>query len=389
MRYARFAGLVLSLALLVTSLPGMAADPFEIDAVLSLTGPGSFLGKNEAAAIALVEQKVNKAGGIGGRPIKFVISDDQSSPQVAIQLTNNIIAKNPAIVLGSSLVAACNAMAAIMKNGPVLFCLSAGMHPEKGSYAFTYGISTYDLIGVTIRYFRDRGWKRLAIITSTDASGQDGEKGIDQALAMPANKDMTVVAREHYAVADVSVSAQMAHIKASAPQAVIAWGTGTPFGTVLHGAADVGLDVPMSGSASNLTYAEMKQFGPFLPKVLDIAGLPCVALASIPPGPLHKAVQEYVDAFMATGVRPDVAQAIGWDPALITVAAYSKLGLNATAAQIKDYISNLHGWAGANGEYDFRDGSQRGLTSKNGIMVRWDPAKETWVSVSKFGGAPL
>jgi hypothetical protein len=145
----------------------------------------------------------------------------------------------------------------------------------------------------------------------------------------------------------------------------------------------------MSGSASNLTYAEMKQFGPFLPKVLDIAGLPCVALASIPPGPLHKAVQEYVDAFMATGVRPDVAQAIGWDPALITVAAYSKLGLNATAAQIKDYISNLHGWAGANGEYDFRDGSQRGLTSKNGIMVRWDPAKETWVSVSKFGGAPL
>lgn len=389
MRCARVAGLVLSLALLVTSLPGLAADPYEINAVLSMTGPGSFLGKNEAAALALVEQSTNKAGGIGGRPIKFVILDDQSSPQVAVQLTNNIVSKNPPIVLGSSLVAACNAMAAIMKNGPVLYCLSAGMHPDKGSYAFTYGVSTYDLIGVTIRYFRDRGWKRVGIITSTDASGQDGEKGIDQALALPENKDMTVVAREHYAVADVSVAAQMSHIKASAPQAVIAWGTGTPFGTVLHGAADVGLEVPMSGSASNLTYAQMKQFGPFLPKVLDIAGLPCVALGSIPNGPLRKAVQEYVDAFTASGVRPDIAQGIGWDPGLITVAAFKKLGLNATATQIKDYISNLHGWVGANGEYDFRDGSQRGLTAKNGIMVRWNPAKDAWVSVSRFGGAPL
>jgi hypothetical protein len=71
------------------------------------------------------------------------------------------------------------------------------------------------------------------------------------------------------------------------------------------------------------------------------------------------------------------------------VSAFKKLGLNATAAQIKDYISNLHGWAGANGVYDFRDGSQRGLTAKNGIIVRWDPAKDAWTSISKFGGAPL
>ncbi|HXP93759.1 MAG TPA: ABC transporter substrate-binding protein [Candidatus Binatia bacterium] len=389
MRCARVAGLVLSLALLVTSLPGLAADPYEINVVLSMTGPGSFLGKNEAAALALIEQNTNKAGGIGGRPIKFVVVDDQSSPQVAVQLTNNILAKNPPVVLGSTLVAACTAMAAMMKNGPVLYCFSAGMHPEKGTYAFTYGVSTTDLIGVTVRYFRDHGWKRLGIITSTDASGQDGEKSIDQILALPENKDMSVAAREHYAVADVSVVAQLSHIKSTSPQAVIAWGTGTPFGTVLHGAADVGLDVPMSGSASNLTYAQMKQFGPFLPKELDIAGLPSITLGSIPPGPLRKAVQDYVDAFQSTGVRPDIAQAISWDPGLIVVAAFKKLGLSATAAQIKDYISNLHGWAGANGVYDFRDGSQRGLTSKNGIMVRWDPAKDTWVSISKFGGAPL
>jgi len=29
------------------------------------------------------------------------------------------------------------------------------------------------------------------------------------------------------------------------------------------------------------------------------------------------------------------------------------------------------------------------LSESNGIMVRWDAAKDTWVAISKFGGAPL
>jgi branched-chain amino acid transport system substrate-binding protein len=367
-----------------------AADPFEINVILSLTGPGSFLGKNEASAVALVEQNVNKAGGIEGRPIKFVVADDQSSPQVDVQLANALIAKNVPIILGPSLTAGCNAITALLKsNGPVLYCLTAGAHPEKGSYGFTYGVSTGDLIAVNLRYFHDRGWKKIALITSTDASGQDGETGVDAALARPAFKDMTLAAREHYGVADQTVAAQITRIKASGAQAILAWGTGSPVGTVLRGISEVGLDVPVGVSASNLIYAEMKQFASILPVGFMSAGLPCVALDSIPPGDLHNAVRDYVDSFKAEGVHADVAQAIGWDPAIIVLGAFKKLGLNASAADIKAYLSQLHGFAGANGVYDFRDGSQRGLTEQNGIMVRWDAGRDTWVAISKFGGAPL
>jgi len=45
------------------------------------------------------------------------------------------------------------------------------------------------------------------------------------------------------------------------------------------------------------------------------------------------------------GVHADVAQAIGWDPALITLGAFKKLGLNASASDIKAYLSQLHGFA--------------------------------------------
>jgi branched-chain amino acid transport system substrate-binding protein len=374
----------------VTSGPGASApEPFEIPAILSLTGPGSFLGKNEQSGLLMIESNVNKSGGIEGRPIKFVIQDDGSDPKTAVQLANALIAKKVPVILGSSLVAACNAIAPLAKDGPVTFCFSAGYHPAPNSYNFTYGISTYDLLAVNMRYFRERGLKKIAILTSIDASGQDGERGIDAALALPENKGITVVAREHYSVTDTTVIAQMSRIKASGAQALLAWGTGTPIGTVFHGANDVGLDMPIAVSASNLIYAEMKQYRSFLPKELISAGLPCVALDSIPNGPLHSAVQTYVDSFKASGIRPDVAQAIGWDPALIVVGAFRKLGLKATAPQIKAYLEGLHDFAGANGMYDFRDGSQRGLTAKSGIMVRWDPARDTWVAISKFGGLAL
>jgi branched-chain amino acid transport system substrate-binding protein len=388
----RFAVAACAAALLLASnVPlAQAADPFEINVILSLTGPGAFLGKAEQSAIALVEDRTNKSGGIAGRPIKFVVADDESSPQVDVQLANALMSKHVSAIVGPSLAGGCNAIQALLKaDGPLLYCLSAGFHPPKGSYGFTYGVSTGDLIAVNVRYFQQRGWKKIALITSTDASGQDGEAGLDAALAQPEFKDMTLVDREHYAVSDPTVTAQLAHIKASGAQAIVAWGTGSPIGTVFHGYADVGLDLPIGVSASNLIYSEMKQFAAIMPSGFMSAGLPCVAPDSIPPGDLATAVRQFVDAFKAVGVHADVAQAIGWDPPIILLGGYKKLGLAATPAQLRDYLSALHGFSGANGTYDFRDGSQRGLTEKNGIMVRWDAARDTWVAISKFGGAPV
>ena len=377
--------------LLVSYAPRVqAADPFEINVILSLTGPGAFLGKAEQSAIALVEDRVNKGGGIGGRSIEFVIADDESSPPVDVQLANALISKHVSAIVGPSLAGGCNAVQALLKaDGPLLYCLSAGFHPPKGSYGFTYGVSTGDLIAVNVRYFQQRGWKKIALITSTDASGQDGEAGLDAALSRPEFKDMTLVDRQHYAVSDPTVTAQLAHIKASGAQAIVAWGTGSPIGTVFHGYADVGLDLPIGVSASNLIYSEMKQFAAIMPAGFISAGLPCVAPDSIPPGDLATAVRQFVDAFKAVGVHADVAQAIGWDPPIILLGAYKKLGVSATSSQLRDYLSDLHGFSGANGTYDFRDGSQRGLTEKNGIMVRWDAPRDTWAAISKFGGAPV
>src|SRR5665213_497118 len=102
-----------------------ADGPYEIAAILSLTGSGSYVGQENATGLRLVETKVNAAGGIRGRAVKFVVKDDQSSPQIAVQLLNETLRAKPSVVIGSSLVSACNAMAPLVASGPVLYCLSA------------------------------------------------------------------------------------------------------------------------------------------------------------------------------------------------------------------------------------------------------------------------
>src|ERR1700727_222452 len=87
------------LALISMASAGAQTAPYEINAILSLTGPAAFLGAKEAEAYRALELTVNKSGGIRGRSIKFVIADDQTSPQVALQLANGLIAKGVPIIV--------------------------------------------------------------------------------------------------------------------------------------------------------------------------------------------------------------------------------------------------------------------------------------------------
>lgn len=387
--FARLLVLALGVSLAGGPVRAAAAEPFEINAILPLTGGAAFLGKEEAQTLAVIEESVNKAGGIGGRSIKFTIADDQSNPQVAVQLTNGVIEKKVSVILGSSLVSTCSAMTALVKDGPVLYCFSPGIHPPKDSYAFSSSVSTKDLIAVLVGYFRQRGWKRLAIITSIDATGQDAERSMDEAFSAPENKSVQVVAREHFNTTDVSVTAQMTHIRAANPQALIAWSTGTPAATLLRGVNEARLTIPVATTNGNLTYAQMKQYAQFLPKELYFPGVPFAAPGQVTDRATKAAVEAFYKAFEPAGIKPDLGQSLAWDPTLLVIDALRKLGTNATAAQIRQYLNDVHGWVGSNGPYDFRAVEQRGLGRSAALVVRWDPAKETWVGVSRPGGAPL
>lgn len=384
-------GIALGLALLWPLAPAStsAAEPFEINAIVPVTGYGAFLGKAEVDAFGVVAEFVNRSGGVRGRPVKFVIQDDQSNPQIDLQLANALVAKKASVFLGPGLTAGCNAVAPLAKDGAVvIYCLTPGVHPAEGSYVFSASISTADVLAAAARFFHDRGWHKVAVITTTDASGQDGEHSVMAAFSRAAGEE--VVANEHFNGGDISVAAQIARIKSSEAQALIAWVTGSPIATVLRGISEAGLDRPVMIGNGNATFAQMKAYASFLPKELYFSVPPALlAPNQLPDGPVKRAVAAYANAFRAAGLRPSIGEPAPWDSALLVVEAYRRLGLDATPAQIRNFLANIRGWAGVDGTFDFRASPQRGLGIDSAVVVRWDPAQGDWVGVSRYGGRAM
>jgi branched-chain amino acid transport system substrate-binding protein len=372
--------------------PASAVDPYIIHAIVPLTGPNAFLGKGEATTLQAIEAMVNKKGGIRGRPIAIQIADDASDPVKSVQLVNQLAAQGAPFVLGPAGVQSCSAAQPILVNsGPLQYCFSNGVHATPGGYEFSSAPAAEDMIKVAVRYMHQRGWTRVALLTSIDASGQEGERGILDAMAQPENVGFQVVAKEHFTPTDISVTAPMIRIAEAKPQAVYAWSTGTPMATILRGFTEQGLHVPLFTTAGNLTYVQMEQYKNYLSGVdLYFGAPPQFAPATLG---ANKALKATVDAFLATmqgmGIRADYGPVAAWDPTMLVLDAITKIGFDITAAQLKNYLSGLRGWVGADGPYDFVAIPQRGLNEKNCLVVRWDVAKDTWVGVSKLGGQPL
>lgn len=367
-----------------------AKKPYEINVVLSLTGTGAFIARGQSQALRAVEHYVNQNGGIKGQLIHFNLLDSQSNPRVDIQLTTGILANHPPFVIDGGPGAVCHAAATLYAKGPVMYCLSPGYYPSRGSYAFGAGIESRVGMGIVVRYLRMRGFKRLGVITMTDIAGQEADAALKSLLDDPENKDVHVVAWEHFAASDIGVGAQMAKIKAAGPDVVLGWATGTPTGTLLEGYKDAAMTLPFVASQANENVRQMQQYKANLPRELFMYSVMFPAESILKKGRLKTSILNYTAAMNAVGAElGDASSAETWDAAMILIGALRSLGTNATPEQVRDYISNLHDYYGPTGRFDFRIGNQRGLDASNSIMVRWDSQTNFWKPISQPGGEPL
>jgi branched-chain amino acid transport system substrate-binding protein len=374
----------------VTVVPGRSAEEaYDISAIVSLTGPAAFVGRGEQITFNAVERYVNNNGGIRGRPVHFVVQDDQSNPANAVQLVNQVIARRVPVFIGPGFGATCTAVLPLVANGPVMYCLANVIHPPNGSFAFSANPSTKDFTAVGFRWLKAKGVHKLALLTSTDASGQDGEQVALENLRTPEFRDLQLVANEHFGVGDLSVAAQVSRIKAAGADAVDAWTTGTPFGTVLRSIADVGWDGIVMTNAANQTKVQMDQYAAVIPKTMIMTTAPVYAIGQVP-GVVRLARTTWLDALHQVNIAdPDLPYFVAWDPAMIVIHVLRQLGTNVTAVQFRDAMLKLHDFAGANGMYDFRRGDQRGIDPSASVNVRWDKPSHEFVTISKPGGLPL
>lgn len=378
---------VLTMTMVATPQPA----PYTIDVILPITGSFAFDGFTDAQTFRVFEAWANAHGGLRGQPIRFDIHDDQSSPALSVQLLTQIAVKHPAAVLGSSSAGICNALAPIAKDGPVLYCFSPAILPPKNGYVFATSISVDPYINAMMRYFRLRGFHRIAIISSVDGSGIADDQATRRVLEYSEQRDVQVVDWEHFNPTDLTIDAQAANIKRSNAQAIIAWTSGTPFGTVLRSLHDAGVDLPVMTTQANGDPTQLKQYSTFLPRDLTMPGYAyALPTALLPSAQMRGPIADFYQAYKDAGVRPSPSKTGSvWDPALIVLSGIRKLGPTATATQLRDYILSLRGFPGVDGIYDFSNGDQHGLSDKAVVLVSWNAATDTWSTRSGPGGLPI
>jgi branched-chain amino acid transport system substrate-binding protein len=385
---------VLALLLAVSAdAPGIAqtatGTPYTIDAVLELSGSNAFTGEIYATSLRIYETYVNAHGGIYGRPVHFNLRDDQTNPQVAVQLAADTIAKHPVVFFGGGNTGSCAAIAPLVKDGPVDYCISPGFTPDKGSYAFATSPSLKYILSAVLQYCRSHGYKRLALISAIDATGKASEQTLGELLALPAKHDLTLTTNQHFNPADLSIAAQVTQVAAAKADIVLSFAGGTPFGTVLRNLNDGGVHLPVLTSSANINRAQLDQYKSFLPPQLIFNGPIFEMQDQLGDRGLRDAVNILYSAYKAAGAELSPQSGFAWDPAVLIVAGLRKLGPSATPQQLRDYLLGLRKFPGVNGSYDFSIGDQHGLSADSLVFVSWDPNTRNFSLVSGPGGSPL
>ena len=373
---------------------GSSGDTYHIPAILSISGSASFLGTQERTALLALQKQVNATGGIKGKKLKFDISDNQSSPSVAVSLASKVIGKSPVLITGSVTSTNRPVDNLVTSNGPVIYDLSPGDHPARGSFVFSASASTASQTAAFVNFAKAKGWQHVGAITSTDAGGQDGWDGIKKG-AGASNGAVAISDHETFAPTDVSVTSQLAKIKATKPEALFVWSTGTPVSSVFKGLQQLGMSqVPVMTTNGNASYAAMQKLSSILPQQLFFPGGAFQFDLSQLNGSQRQVVGSFDNAMKGQGSPvPDEGNALAWDPGLILVSALRKLGPDASAKDIKQYLAKLTSFTGIIGKYDFVTPSvapdNRGIGTDSVLISRWDPSRKRWLGVSGPGGRSL
>src|SRR5882724_10782266 len=93
-------------AALLTSRAGAARaqskEPIPVGTLCPLTGAGGAYGPDMQKAIVAVAERINKSGGIHGRPLLLFHEDDQTNPEAAVRAARKLIDVNKVIALMST-----------------------------------------------------------------------------------------------------------------------------------------------------------------------------------------------------------------------------------------------------------------------------------------------
>jgi len=367
-------------ALVVAAGQASAADPVRLGAVLSVTGPASFLGEPEKNTIQMEVDKINAAGGVLGRPLEVVILDDETDVNKAVLATDRLIKKERVAAIlgpttsGNSLAVMGKAAAA---RAPLISC-SAAEKITKPVNPYIFKVAPSDRLAVAriLAHAKKQGYKKLAILTVSDGFGQAGREVLKELI--PA-EGFELTADEVFGPKDTDMTAQLTKLQGTSPDAVICWGTNPGPAVVAKNRVQLGMTTPlyMSHGVASKKFIELA--GDAAEGLLLPAGK-ITAAAKLPDADPEKAqLVAYAKAY-EEGFKAPVSTfgGHGYDSLHLAVRAIADAGSDKPEA-IRAALEKIAGFPGIGGVFTFSPADHAGLGPDAFIMLGID--KGDWVIV--------
>lgn len=106
-----------------------SGEPLAIGAVVGKTGPDDF--SSAASAAAAYFKCVNQNGGINGRPVDYIVADDQWNPETATQVASKLVKDRKVLAMaGSTSFVECGANAKMYAQEDVMVIAGVGVPRE-------------------------------------------------------------------------------------------------------------------------------------------------------------------------------------------------------------------------------------------------------------------
>ncbi len=355
---------------------GGAAGTIKIGANLEMTGSGASYGKSCQNAIKLAFDKINGAGGVGGKKLELVVADNKSEAAEATNAMQKLISQDKVVaVIGPNFSSSVIAASAVNQGAKVLDISPMGTNPgitvgkDGKTKAFNFRACFIDPFQGTVMATFAKDTLKVSKVAMLIDNSSDYSKGLAQFFEENFTKGGgSIVARESFLQKDTDFKATLTKIKAANPDMIYIPAYYQEVGLIVKQAREIGLNVPMAGGDG---WDSSK-----MPEIAGVAALNNTYFSSLySPDDASDLNKAFVAAYeKAYSEKPDVFAALAYDSALLIAEAVKAAG-GPDSAKMAEAMAKINALPGVSGKYTF---NAQHDPVKSAVIIEYKDGKQVF-----------
>jgi branched-chain amino acid transport system substrate-binding protein len=343
------------------------SDAYKVGVVAAITGTGSFIGDPFSRAAKIAIDQANAAGGINGKPVELVTYDTEASADKTLLLVKRLISDDKvSVILGPDFSGTVRAILPTIEDmGVATLYNTPVVEPKPRSFYFTPWPSEQASYQVALAALKKRGIKKLALLATSDVTGESGLKQIE---TLAPGFGIAEASTERMEPQDKDVTAQLTNIRRVNPDAMFFLGSGAAVAVVCKAYTRLGMKQPLAVSSGAVSSSFPELLKGITPDDLIFPTYKMLVVDSLPPDdPNKQPILNLMNIYKkVTGKDVDFYGGAGWDLANISILAMKKAGADRT--KIRDAIEEISAYPATMATLSFSPENHRGASPDAQVM---------------------